>query len=75
VDSGYKFRQVNSDLLAYNTVDARGRKTNEVKLISIGTSDYRTIKLYEEMDGKMVDFLIQDGQLLVSTKPDGISEH
>ncbi len=29
-------------------------------------SDYRNIKLYEELDGKLTEFLVQENQLLVS---------
>ena len=58
VDTGYKFRQINTNLIAYNTVDDRGKKTNEIKYISIGTSDYLITKVYEELDGKLVEFLV-----------------
>ncbi len=58
VDTGYKFRVVNANLIAYNTVDSRNKKTNELKMLVLGHSDYRTVKLYEELDGKLNEFLV-----------------
>lgn len=58
VDTGYKFRVVNSNLITYNTVDSRNKKTNELKMLILGHSDYRTAKFYEEIDGKLIEFLV-----------------
>ena len=58
VDTGYKFRTINSNLIAYNTVDSKGKKANEVKFISIGNSDYVITKVYDEVEGKLVEFLV-----------------
>lgn len=33
VDRMYKFKVINPNLVAYNTVDSRGKKTNEIKLL------------------------------------------
>lgn len=40
VDTGYKFREVRSNILAYNTVDSNNKKTNEIKYLVIAHSDY-----------------------------------
>ena len=58
VDTGYKFRTINQNLIAFNTVDSKGKKANEVKYIQIGTSDYIVTKVYEEFEGKLVEFLV-----------------
>jgi len=51
-------------------VDEHCKKTSELKMISVSNSDYRLAKIYEEIDGKIIDFLIQEGQLLVAVKQD-----
>ena len=61
VDSCYKLKVVNSNLFAYIIVDESGRKGNEIKMLSVGHSDYRLTKAYEEIDGKIIEFLIQEG--------------
>jgi hypothetical protein len=57
VDRAYKFKPVNSNLIAFATVDEKLRKTNEVKLMSIGFSDFSVSKVFEETDGKLIEFL------------------
>lgn len=68
MDTCLKLKIVNANLLAYTIVDESGRKGNEIKMLSVGHSDFRLTKAYEEIDGKIIDFLIQEGQLLVAVK-------
>ncbi|CDW77734.1 wd-40 repeat protein [Stylonychia lemnae] len=74
IDTGYKFREVGDNLLAYNTVDENKKKTNEIKYLKIGHSDCQTYKVFEETEGKLLEFLVQVGKLLILSKPEQ-SEH
>ena len=43
-------------------------KGNTLKYLTVEYSDYEIGKLYEETDGELEDFLINDGQLLCLVK-------
>eukprot|EP00347_Sterkiella_histriomuscorum_P005811 403355181 len=75
VDTGYKFREVRRNLLAYSTVDQNNKKTNEIKYLQIAHSDYQKFKIFEENEGKLLEYLVQDGQLLVLIKPEKSDQH
>jgi len=51
VDSAYKIKKISENLWAYQTMGPRGKKSNEVKYLTITFSDYYTTKVYEELDG------------------------
>ena len=75
VESCHKFREVKKNILAYNTLDDMNRKTNVIKFIRIGHSDYQIHRVYEETEGKLIEFLAQDGKLLTLIKPDKSEKH
>ncbi|CDW78432.1 wd-40 repeat protein [Stylonychia lemnae] len=70
IDSGYKIREIQYNLLAYNTVDENKKKTNEIKYLRIGHSDCQSYKVFQETDGKLIEFLVQEGKLLILNKPE-----
>jgi hypothetical protein len=71
VDSCHKIKVLDSNTYVYNTVDAKKKhqNSNEIRMISIAYSDYAKSKIFEEMDGKIVEFLVQQKNMLVLTKP------
>eukprot|EP00347_Sterkiella_histriomuscorum_P004690 403359477 len=68
VDTGYKFKMIDTNLLAYQTVDENNKKSNQIKLIKLNISDCAISQLYKESDHKIEEFLIQQDQLLVIIK-------
>jgi hypothetical protein len=55
-------------LLAFRSVEEKNNNNAEIKIIKIGCSDCIVKKVYEEIDGRLIDFLVQEDQLLVLTK-------
>ena len=59
VDTAYKLRKIDDSLVGYHTIAPSGKKTNEIKYMKISNSDYQVFKVYEELDGTLVEFLVQ----------------
>lgn len=58
VDYAYKFRKVNSNLIAFHTVSKDHKKTNDIRYLNLTYSEFNTGLLYQEIDGKLEEFLI-----------------
>jgi hypothetical protein len=71
VDSCYKIKVLDSNTYIYNTMDPKkkSKNSNELKMISITYSAFSKSKIFEELDGKIVEFMVDQHHLLVLTKP------
>lgn len=68
-DSAYKFRRLNNNQVAYHGMDEKKKKkSNQIKLLHFSFSDISSNVLYTEHEGKIEDFLVQEGELLILSK-------
>lgn len=65
MDTCAKFRQISINLIAYVPLKA-GKTVSYIKLLKISFSDFFVEKLYEELDGKLLEFHIEDDKLYVA---------
>ncbi|CDW79229.1 wd-40 repeat protein [Stylonychia lemnae] len=75
VDTCHKIREVNQNIIAYNTVDEHQRQTNIIKIIKFGHSSAKSYQFHEEFDGRLINFLVQEGKLLTLVRPDNSDKY
>ena len=56
VDTCYRIKKINENLLAYTSKDILGQQSNDVKYLKIGFSEFSTQKVVDEFGGKLTSF-------------------
>ena len=61
--------------MVFNTLTLEGKKSNIIKGLSLTSSDFAVKKLYEETEGRLVEFLVENDDLLCLVRPDNEESH